>query len=77
MDFERFIGSLKVRPPSVERAKKTSPPCEPPEKTISCQRIDTSLASPDVMCIRGSQEKMCGLRETLTGASNRLWPSGP
>jgi hypothetical protein len=28
------------------------------------------------MCIRESQEKMCGLRETLTGASNRLRPSG-
>ena len=36
MLFERLIGTPKVLPPSVERAKKISPPCVPPEKTISC-----------------------------------------
>ena len=77
MVFERLIGLLKVFPPSVDRAKKISPPCEPPEKTISCQRIYTSLASLDAMTIRGSQEKIRGLPETLTGSSNRSLPSGP
>jgi hypothetical protein len=52
-----------------------SPPCEPPEKTISCQRRYTSTGSLEVMSMRGSQEKIRGLLETLTGAGSRGRPS--
>src|SRR5690606_25470780 len=44
--FDRFKGSLKVLPSSSDRAKKTSPPCDPPENTISCHDTNSSPSSP-------------------------------
>ncbi len=34
---DRLSGAAKLAPPSPERANRMSPPCEPPEKMISCQ----------------------------------------
>ena len=62
IECDRFSGSENVAPPSVERAKKISPPCEPPENTISCHTTNTSRGD---TTMRGSHEKIAGLREML------------
>src|SRR5262245_1247274 len=73
-ELDRLSGAEKVLPPSSDRANRMSPPCEPPEKMISCQRTNTALGSRGESAIRGSQENVAGLRETLTG-SPRFTPA--
>src|SRR5688500_8451346 len=62
-EADRLSGAEKVLPPSSERANRMSPPCEPPEKMISCHRTNTLFCA---SATRGSQEKVRGLRDTLT-----------
>ena len=72
---ERFTGVSKLRPPSVERAKKISPPWDPPENTISCHSTYTRHGSPTRIATLGSHEKVSGLLDTLTGMSNTASPA--
>jgi hypothetical protein len=54
-----------VRPASTERAKKISPPCVPPENTISCHSMNTCLPwwLPSTL---GSHENVLGEPDTFT-----------
>jgi hypothetical protein len=70
-----LAGVLKLAPPSSDRAKKMSPPCDPPEKTISCQSTNTCFAAAGETTILGSHENTRGLRETFTGRLSRGFPS--
>src|SRR5688500_14162624 len=57
---DRLRGSEKLRPPSCERADRMSPPCEPPEKMISCHSTNTLR---DARALRGSHEDVAGPRD--------------
>jgi hypothetical protein len=74
MELERLTGESKLPPPSFERAKKISPPWDPPEKTISCQTTYSRLGSSAGIAARGSHEKTPRLFDTLTGASSVASP---
>jgi hypothetical protein len=74
-ELDRLSGLSKVAPPSRDRAKKMSPPCEPPENTISCQTMKTSPGCCGERTIRGSHEKTCAVRDTFTGRGKRGLPS--
>src|SRR3569623_278189 len=74
-EFDRFKGGEKLTPPSIERANRISPPCDPPGvKMISCHIRNTRRASSGANDTRGSQEKVAGLRDTLTGCGSKSLP---
>ena len=60
-----FNGGEKLAPLSFDRANRISPPCEPPEKMISCQRTKTFSGTAAARAMRGNHENDAGLRETL------------